>query len=157
DIDLLPKLDGKCFAVKDLSPLFSKRAETVQELLGQLPPIYDGEYDKATGTLGTVCYKSKFAWLTCITPEAIRAHQEYMAKLGSRILFYELPPATAAVVSVGFRLQDNPNRADQVQRFSDLFSRFTEQLLSAPLALPTLSDPVLWRNCSKLVKPEAEL
>src|SRR5262245_20029249 len=48
----MQKKGAKCLLIKDLSSLFSRREEKVKAVLGDLTNIYDGEYNKATGTLG---------------------------------------------------------------------------------------------------------
>ena len=94
--DLLPLLNGRCLIIKDLTTLFSMRAEKVQQILGDLQSIYDGSYSKATGTVGVIRHDSCFVILACITPEALKKHQHYMSAVGGRFLLYQIPDLTEA-------------------------------------------------------------
>ena len=100
--DLLPLLDGKCLIVKDLTTLFSLREDRIKKILGDLQSIYDGEYAKATGTVGVKRYQSRFACVGCITPLALAKHHNYMSSIGSRFLYYHIPPLTAEERGGGF-------------------------------------------------------
>jgi bifunctional DNA primase/polymerase-like protein/primase-like protein len=75
--DLLPLLNGKCLVIKDLTTLFSLRDDAVKKVLGDLQSIYDGEYAKATGTVGVIRHQSRFALVGCITPHALTKHHNY--------------------------------------------------------------------------------
>jgi hypothetical protein len=100
--DLLPLLNGKCLVIKDLTTLFSPRDDAVKKVLGDLQSIYDGEYAKATGTVGVIRHQSRFALLGCITPHALTKHHNYMASIGSRFLYYRIPQLTEDERNEGF-------------------------------------------------------
>ena len=89
--DLLQELDGKCLAIKDLTPLFAGREEITKSILGDLVGIYDKTFARYTGTRGKVSYNSCFSWIACITPKGIQHHQRFIAEMGSRLLYYRLP------------------------------------------------------------------
>src|SRR5262249_54434615 len=52
--DLFKELDGKCVIFKELGTVFSLRPDKVKKFLGDLQAIYDREYHKPTGTVGTI-------------------------------------------------------------------------------------------------------
>src|SRR5262252_365978 len=57
--DLLDQIQTKhatALVVKDLTTLFSLRDENVKKILGDLQSVYDGEFVKATGTVGVQKY-----------------------------------------------------------------------------------------------------
>jgi hypothetical protein len=95
--DLLKQLeDSKTVAlvIKDLTTLLSGRDETVGSVLGDLNSIYDGTFVKATGTVGTLTYKTHFAIVAAVTPAAIVKHHRHMAKMGTRFLLYRIATLT---------------------------------------------------------------
>jgi uncharacterized protein YlzI (FlbEa/FlbD family) len=99
---LLPELDGKCLVIKDLTTIFSMREDRVRKILGDLQSIYDGEYVKATGTVGVMTFKSTFAMVACVTPLALRKHHNYMSMIGGRFLVIRLLPLTDEERDSGF-------------------------------------------------------
>lgn len=101
-MDLLPRLDGKTFLVKDFTTTLSKREETVRAILGDLTSIYDQAFSKHSGARGTIRYSSLFSMIGCVTPQALNRHQRYMNQIGPRFLFYRLQPSTKEQVDEGF-------------------------------------------------------
>jgi hypothetical protein len=81
-------LDGNCIIIKELGTVFGLRADKVKKFLGDLQAIYDREYHKATGTVGTIHGKAAFTIVACVTPATLRDHHEYMARIGPRFLTY---------------------------------------------------------------------
>jgi hypothetical protein len=79
--DLLPELDGKCFIVKDLTSLFSLKAEIVRKLIGDMCNAFDGTFSKHTPTRGTIEYNSRFAHIGCITPFCLSCSAPHLVKL----------------------------------------------------------------------------
>jgi hypothetical protein len=134
NVDLLPLVDSKCFAVKDLSSLFSKKAEVVANVIGQMTPIYDGSYAKVTGTRGRISYDSTFSFLSCVTPAALKKHQHYMNEMGARVLFYHLPQETAQEQTRGMQMQADLQRAAKIKNFNNLCSAFAQGLLARATA-----------------------
>lgn len=99
---LLDQLDGKTVVIKDLTTLLSGRDDKVKKVLGELQSIYDGEFSKATGTVGVLRSKSVFALIACVTPAAIRRHRQYMSMIGGRFLTFRLPALTNDERQKGF-------------------------------------------------------
>jgi hypothetical protein len=84
--DLLPKLNGKCFIVKDYTSFFGRSEETVKQLISDLVSIYDGSFTKHSGARGTIHYQSTFSHVGCVTPMGIGQRQQYMNQVGARFL-----------------------------------------------------------------------
>jgi hypothetical protein len=142
-VDLLPMIDGKLLNIKDLSSLFSKRAEIVQNVVGQMTNIYDGSYTKHTGSRGSVAYDSRFAFLGCITPAALARHPEYMNRLGARILFYHLPQSTPEELTRGLAMSNDNDRQTKLREFVARVSVYGEQLLQCANELVRASEAIL--------------
>lgn len=92
--DLLPKLNGKCFIVKDYTSFFGRSEETVKQLLSDLVSIYDGTFCKHSGARGTVSYNSSFSHIGCVTPLGLSQRQRYMNMVGARFLTIRIPELT---------------------------------------------------------------
>jgi hypothetical protein len=130
---LLDELNGKCLVIKDLTTLFSANEEKVKKVLGELASIYDGELTKVTGTLGRLHSKSKFPILACITPQAIRKHQNYMSQIGGRFLMIQLAPLTDDQQQEGFdRLDDEGSRKHNLARLKQLVGEHATALFQPP-------------------------
>jgi hypothetical protein len=150
---LLPRLNGKCFLMGEMSALLSQRSEVVQQFLGDLCEIFDGDYNKWTGTVGVLSIKSRFSLLGCITPMALRQHREYMNRIGARFLMYELPPLTPEEEDLGFDLKNAP-QVDQAQAKKTLRALVAQQL-DAVRQIDTPAE--LTPAGSRLVKSMAQL
>lgn len=94
--DLFKELNEKCVVIKELGTVFGLRPDKVKKFLGDLQAIYDREYHKATGTVGTIHGKAAFAIVACVTPATLHDHHEYMARIGPRFLMYRPPQLTGA-------------------------------------------------------------
>ena len=67
--DLLPRLDGKIFTMKDFTTILAKQPDARNDILGQLREIYDGYFSKETGSgVGTKGYSSKITVIAGVTP-----------------------------------------------------------------------------------------
>lgn len=132
--DLLERIgtDGvKCLIIKDLTTLFSLREDRVRQVLGDLQSIYDGEYTKATGTLGLRTYATKFALIACITPLALSTHQRYLSVIGSRFLLYRHAPLTDQERAEGFGLiWDGRGRRGKVKELRRLVAEHVTALMA---------------------------
>jgi hypothetical protein len=102
--DLFKELDGKCVVIKEFGTVLSLRADKVRKFLGDLQAIYDREYSKATGTVGTIRGKAAFSILACATPATLHDHQQYMARIGPRFLTYRAPDLTEAEEEEGLEM-----------------------------------------------------
>jgi hypothetical protein len=133
---LLTDLHGKCLIVKDLTTIFSMRDDRVKKILGDFQSIYDGEYAKATGTLGLKSYQSTFAMLGCITPLALHKHHTYMSMVGGRFLVIRLLPLTDQGRDAGFeRAWAEEARRQQLPQLRNLLMEHVGSLLKEPVAM----------------------
>jgi len=96
-IDMLPKIKNKIMIIPELAPVFSKRKEYLEENIGVLIRVFDGQgFQSDTGAQGRRGYSGEhlFAWLGATTPLPYRVWQT-MGKLGSRWLFMLMPKELA--------------------------------------------------------------
>jgi hypothetical protein len=113
--DLFHELDNSCVAIKELGTVFSLRADKVRKFLGDLQALYDGEYHKATGTLGTIRGRATFSMAACVTPATLHEHHEYMARIGPRFLMLRLPELSEATEDEGLAmLWEGDRRRDHI-------------------------------------------
>lgn len=92
DIDLLPRIKDKVFIVRDMATLFSKREDDLNELLGLMTRVFDGEGLKTdTGVFGARHYSGdyNFMFMAASTPPTNRIYK-MMSTLGSRLFFVNL-------------------------------------------------------------------
>jgi hypothetical protein len=133
---LLDSLDGKTVVIKDMTTLLSGRDDKVKKILGELQSIYDGEYAKATGTVGVLRSKSVFSMIACVTPAAIRSHQRYMSMIGGRFLCFRLPPLTSIERQHGFeRSWQEGQREQNLRALRASIGQHVGELLKAPINL----------------------
>ncbi len=110
DIDLLPKLKYKMFLIRDLSTIFSKREDDLNECLGILTRVLDGEgFNADTGVHGKRHYVGEFLFMilagsTPIPPKVWKM----MGSLGSRLFF----------LNMGARDKNEEELADQITTLS---------------------------------------
>lgn len=137
--DLLSELNGRCLVIKELGSLFSRKAEVIRQVLGDLQAIYDGQFAKYTGTRGLVKHTAAFSFIGCITPLALSQHQRYMNLIGPRFLFYRLLPLTEEQIRDGFEIswQGEKHRKGRLEKLRRLVSAYGWQRHSAiPSLLP---------------------
>jgi hypothetical protein len=102
-VDLLPRIRHKLFVVPELAPLFGLRNEDLLENFTILTRVFDGAgLLTDSGVHGRRGHSGDyyFAWLGCTTPIPHRVWAT-MGKLGSRLLFVEMPdddPSESALV-----------------------------------------------------------
>jgi len=85
DPSLLPLLDGKVMVVKEFSTILGLGDLTLRKIMGDLRDAFDGSFSKSSGTVGFRAYKSKFGFLSAVTPK-IESYQEKFQELGERML-----------------------------------------------------------------------
>jgi hypothetical protein len=135
---MLKQLDGKCLVVKDLTTILSLKSDTVKRFLGDLQSIYEGEYKKLTGTVGEAGGSATFSWLACVTPLAMAKHHQYMAIIGTRFLFYRVPPLTAEQKQAGFDLTwtiEGTAKKTRLNTLRQVVHDHVNALLTAPTSL----------------------
>jgi len=92
ELDLLPRIKHKAFLVRDLATLFSKRDDDLNECLGILTRVLDGEgLSTDTGIHGrrNLSGAYLFMMIAASTPLPTRIWK-MMGSLGSRLFFYSM-------------------------------------------------------------------
>lgn len=92
EVDLLPRLKNKAFIVRDLATIFSKREDDLNELLGILTRVLDGEgLSTESGVHGARHYTGEhlLMFLAASTPISPRVWK-MMGSLGSRLFFLNM-------------------------------------------------------------------
>lgn len=132
--DLLPRLDGRCLVIKDMTTLFSLRDEHLKKVLGELQSIYDGSFAKFSGIRGEIRHEASFSFLGCVTPVALSRHHGYMSMIGTRFLQYREPELTEEQMKEGFNIlwQGSEERKEGLSRLRLLTSAYVVQLLENP-------------------------
>lgn len=91
-IDLLPKIRYKALMVRDMAPIFAKRDEDVQAMLGILIRVLDGEgFESASGVHGKRGYVGDYLFMLLSASTPIRPRiWKVMGNLGSRLFFFNI-------------------------------------------------------------------
>jgi hypothetical protein len=129
EIDLLPRIRHKVVLVPELAPLFGLRQEDLLENFSILTRVFDGQgLTTDSGVYGqrgpTGDYL--FAWIGCTTPIEHRVWKT-MGKLGSRLLFLEMPNGEHTAK----QLVNNPGGVsykDRVERCAVVVADFLDAL-----------------------------
>jgi hypothetical protein len=92
EIDLLPKLKYKMFLIRDLATLFSKQDDMLNECLGTLTRVLDGEgFATDTGVHGQRQYVGEYLFMIFAGSTPIHPRVwKMMGNLGSRLFFLTL-------------------------------------------------------------------
>jgi hypothetical protein len=144
---LLDVVNERCLLIKDLTTMLTQKADKVRELLGMLLSIYDGNFEKATGTMDVIVIKSRFSMLGCITSGALEDHQRYMSLIGGRFLMYQMPMPTQQEIDSGFNLamQSQTVRQEAQQTLHDLVAKQLDQAetVKTPVAVGAQATQIL--------------
>lgn len=108
ELDLLPRIKHKAFLVRDLAILFSKKEDDLNECLGTLTRVLDGEgLSTDTGVSGrrNLSGEYLFMMIAASTPLPNRVWK-LMSSLGSRLFFYSLHSPEKGVEEIVDQLQD---------------------------------------------------
>jgi hypothetical protein len=132
-VQLLDQLDDKTLVIKDFTTLLSGKDEKVKRVFGELQSIFDGEFSKATGTVGVLRSKSRFAMIACVTPAAVMRHRQYMSLIGGRFLTFTLPPLSDSERRVGFEHCWNETaRQINLKALGSEIKKHVRELVQAP-------------------------
>jgi hypothetical protein len=97
EIDLLPKMKNKLFMVPELSPLFTSKEEDLENVIGMIVRIGDGEgYTNASGSKGVRGYEGSimFCWLGAAVEIPYKIHK-MLSRLGPKLYFFRMPMSSA--------------------------------------------------------------
>ncbi len=137
--DLLEQIekDGiRCLLIKDLTTLFSLRDDRVKKVLGELQSVFDGEFVKATGTVGLRKRRTNFSIIACVTPHALIRHHRYMSLIGGRFLSYAAPRLTDDERKEGFEVTwETTDRRKKMDELRQLVAEHVKALLEPPVEL----------------------
>lgn len=92
EVDLLPRIKNKTLIVRDLATIFSKRDDDLNELLGILTRVLDGEgLNTESGVHGARHYTGSFLFMLLAASTPI-PHKVWnmMGSLGSRLFFLNM-------------------------------------------------------------------
>lgn len=108
DLDLLPRIKHKAFLVRDLATIFSKRDDDLNECLGILTRVLDGEgLATDTGIHGrrNLSGAYLFMMIAASTPLPSRIWK-MMGSLGSRLFFYSMKSREKGVDELVLQLKN---------------------------------------------------
>lgn len=113
--DLLPQIRYKTIIVRDLAPIFAKRDEDVQAMLGILIRVLDGEgYESNSGLYGKRGYTGDYLFMMLSASTPIRPHiWKVMGNLGSRLFFLNIGSKGKDVQTLAKQLE-KPCRDNEV-------------------------------------------
>lgn len=120
-IDLLPRIAHKVFVVPEMRVIFSDRQEKLQENLGVLTRVLDGQgYSTDTGVYGQRKHEGdlKFCFLGATTPLSEFAWQE-MSNVGSRMLVLDMGGRETSAEELAAMLTEPVGFEDKVKGCRD--------------------------------------
>jgi len=92
-IDMLPSIKNKFFLTSDLSPMFTKNEDELNEIIGLITRVLDGQgLVTNTGSCGQRGYNEEimFTWLGAAVDIPYKVHR-LMGSLGPKLYFFRLP------------------------------------------------------------------
>jgi hypothetical protein len=93
EIDLLPKIENKCFLTPELAPIFAASDEDLIEILGTLTRVLDGHgYESDSGAHGHRGYNERmmFVWIGAAVDIPFKVHK-LLTTLGPKLYFLRVP------------------------------------------------------------------
>lgn len=93
NIDMLPRMKNKFFLTPELSPIFGKKDEDLQETLSIITRVLDGHgYESDTGAHGHRGYAEDimFTWVGAAVEIPYKVHK-YLGTRGAKLYFFRLP------------------------------------------------------------------
>ena len=92
-IDMLPMIKNKFFLCSELSPMFTKKEDELNEIIGIITRVLDGQgLVTNSGTCGQRKYEGEymFTWLGAAVDIPYKVHK-IMGSLGPKLYFFRLP------------------------------------------------------------------
>lgn len=118
ETSLLNKLPfGGMLVFKDFTSILSKRHEARDVLMSQLREIYDGKYDKHTGTGHNILWKGKIGSLAGVT-QSVYEYLSSMSVMGDRYIMYGIKqPDRMDMLRFKVAQESNGNSEEEVMPF----------------------------------------
>jgi hypothetical protein len=129
-IDLLPRIRHRLFLIPELAPLFGLRSEDLLENFSILTRVFDGHgLSTDSGVHGQRGHTGDylFAWIGCTTPIEHRVWKT-MGKLGSRLLFIEMPNDEESAEQLVSDVAGGDSYRDRVARCAEAITDFLDVL-----------------------------
>jgi hypothetical protein len=130
EIDLLPRIRHRLFLIPELAPLFGLRNEDLLENFSILTRVFDGHgLSTDSGIHGQRGHTGDylFAWIGCTTPIEHRVWKT-MGKLGSRLLFLEMPNDEESAEQLVSDVAGGESYRDRVTRCAEAVADFLDVL-----------------------------
>jgi hypothetical protein len=130
DIDLLPRIRHKLMLIPELAPLFGLRNEDLLESFSILTRVFDGHgLSTDSGVHGRRGHTGDFlfAWIGCTTPIEHRVWKT-MGKLGSRLLFLEMPNGEESREQLVADVAGGESYKERVARCAGVIGEFLDAL-----------------------------
>ena len=125
-VDMLPRIKHKLLVVKDLAPTLGKRTDDLQEALGVLTRVLDGQgYKSDSGMRGQRGYDGdyRFGFVAASTPLS-PAVWKIMSQLGPRLLFLSIDPTPESQEDAIRKLIDEDSYNDKVAACREAVSAY---------------------------------
>jgi hypothetical protein len=130
EIDLLPRIRHKLMLIPELAPLFGLRNEDLLESFSILTRVFDGSgLATDSGVHGRRGHTGDylFAWIGCTTPIEHRVWKT-MGKLGSRLLFLEMPNEEDSAEQLVSDVAGGESYRERVTRCAEAIADFLDAL-----------------------------
>lgn len=107
--DMLPQIRYRTLMVRDLAPIFAKRDEDAQQLLGTLIRVLDGEgLETNSGLHGKRGYTGDYLFMMLSASTPIRPKiWKVMGSLGSRLFFFNIRSKEKSVTQLADQLKNS--------------------------------------------------
>lgn len=107
--DMLPQIQYRTMIIRDLAPIFAKRDEDVQAMLGIMIRVLDGEgLETNSGLYGKRGYVGDFLFMLLSASTPIRPRiWKVMGNLGSRLFFLNIDGAEKDETTLANQLKDS--------------------------------------------------
>jgi hypothetical protein len=131
EVDLLPRIKNKVLIVRDLATIFSKREEDLNELLGILTRVLDGEgLSTESGVHGDRHYTGEYLLMFLAASTPIRPTVwKTMGSLGSRLFFLNMNSKDKSDDELADQLGTSTYK-DKEHLCRDITQRFVQTLWS---------------------------
>lgn len=109
---LLLRHQSGIMVFKDFTSILSKNRETRDQILSQMREIYEGKYDKQTGTGETIAWKGKMGAIAAST-EAVYHGLADSTEMGQRFIYYHMKQPVR--FDAAKRAQENANKSGMMR------------------------------------------